>query len=78
MKVGTPREAKCLRISLSVPYQLKPLVAWPIRGRWTLAGNKKQNKQKKINKTTTKSILFLFTRNITVLCGASFFFFYIL
>lgn len=39
--VGMPLEARCFRMSLSVPYQLKPLVEWPIRGRWTLAIEKK-------------------------------------
>lgn len=33
MNVGMPLAARCFLISLSVPYQLKPLVEWPIRGR---------------------------------------------
>ena len=37
MKVGIPLEARCFLMSLSVPYQLKFGVEWPIRGRWTLA-----------------------------------------
>lgn len=37
MRVGTPRAARCFRMSRSVPYQLKPLVAYPIRGRCTVA-----------------------------------------
>lgn len=37
MNAGMPLEARCFLISLSVPYQLKPLVEWPMRGRCTLA-----------------------------------------
>lgn len=37
MKVGMPLDARCFLISLSVPYQLKPLVECPMRGRCTLA-----------------------------------------
>lgn len=37
MNVGTPLDARCFLISLSVPYQLKPWVEWPIRGRCMLA-----------------------------------------
>lgn len=37
MKVVMPLDARCFLMSLSVPYQLKPLVEWPIRGRCTLA-----------------------------------------
>lgn len=37
MKVGIPRVAKYFRMSRSVPYQLKPFVAYPIRGRCTVA-----------------------------------------
>lgn len=37
MKVGTPLEARRFLMSLSVPYQLKPFVECPIRGRCTLA-----------------------------------------
>ncbi len=37
MNVGTPLEARCFLMSLSVPYQLNPLVECPMRGRCTLA-----------------------------------------
>ena len=37
MKVGIFLITRCLRINLSVPYQLKCGVECPIRGRWTLA-----------------------------------------
>lgn len=37
IRVGTPRVARCFRMSRSVPYQLKPFVAYPIRGRCTVA-----------------------------------------
>lgn len=37
MKVAMPLDARCFLISLSVPYQLKPLVECPMRGRCTLA-----------------------------------------
>lgn len=37
IRVGTPRAARCFRMSRSVPYQLKPFVAYPIRGRCTVA-----------------------------------------
>ena len=37
MEVDTPCDDRCFRINLSVPYQLNPLVEWPILGRWTLA-----------------------------------------
>ena len=36
---GIPLEARCFRMSLSVPYQLKLGVAWPILGKCTLAGD---------------------------------------
>lgn len=57
MNVATPLDARCFLTSRSVPYQLKPLVAWPMRGRWTLAlwGKKNthrfifMNKKKKIS-----------------------------
>lgn len=35
IRVGIPRVAKYFRMSRSVPYQLKPFVAYPIRGRCT-------------------------------------------
>lgn len=37
MAVGMPRHTKCFLINRSVPYQLKPGVLWPIRGKCTLA-----------------------------------------
>ena len=37
IRVGIPRAAKYFRMSRSVPYQLKPFVAYPIRGRCTVA-----------------------------------------
>ena len=33
MKVGIPLAARILLINRSVPYQLKPGVSWPMRGR---------------------------------------------
>ena len=38
MVVGTPWLDRCFLTNLSVPYQLKWGVEWPIRGRWTEAG----------------------------------------
>lgn len=43
--MATPLDARCFLTSRSVPYQLKPLVAWPMRGRWTLALWGKKNTQ---------------------------------
>lgn len=46
MKVGMPLDARCFLISLSVPYQLKPLVECPMRGRCTLASwERMENRQ---------------------------------
>lgn len=44
-----PRDARCFLISLSVPYQLKPLVECPMRGRCTLASRRRRK-----NKPTGK------------------------
>lgn len=52
MKVGTPLEARCFLMSRSVPYQLKPLVEWPMRGRCTLAA--KHNSDHSVNVPTFK------------------------
>lgn len=45
MKVAMPRDARCFLISRSVPYQLKPLVECPMRGRCTLASRGENEKQ---------------------------------
>lgn len=44
-----PLDARCFLISLSVPYQLKPLVECPMRGRCTLASRRRMK-----NKPTGK------------------------
>ena len=49
MEVGMPLAARCLFISLSVPYQLKPGVEWPILGKWTAAEQKNKFKSYKQN-----------------------------
>lgn len=46
-----PLDARCFLISLSVPYQLKPLVECPMRGRCTLASRRRmKNKNKPTGK----------------------------
>lgn len=44
-----PLDARCFLISRSVPYQLKPLVECPMRGRCTLASRRRMK-----NKPTGK------------------------
>ena len=63
-----PFEVNIFLMSLSVPYQLKPGVSWPIRGRCTEAGNVNQIKRYKLSyhrsvplcKAPLKLIVFLF------------------
>lgn len=60
MNVGMPLEARCFLIRRSVPYQLKPLVAWPMRGRCTLAwGCRERGKGEILNKRKFPSFVVL-------------------
>ena len=43
MDVSIPLETRSFRTSLSVPYQLKLGVLYPIRGRWTVAKEARKN-----------------------------------